>query len=450
MPKSYPTGISRTPTGEWKIVAYATSPRTSKIEKRKATLDASATVRDAVLKRDALVQEIRAGGALRAQGSLTVNDYALRWWPVLETRVRSIGTRDRYRGYLYNHILPDLGGWDIRQIDPMALKEWMTKPRDRHELTNERPGRTKQEPEPYSVQTINSWWRLLKMMLQDAVGDLGLPRDPTLRIEPLADEVDPDALGDDTINTLNATEVVSLLSVCKQHYPQWFAFVVLGFAIGARPGELRPLRWGKDLDPETGKLTIRRSQRGKQLGPTKTKKPRTFELPPEVLTVLKEHRIWLARNGHPAAGSELVFPRSGKHWRARIVSKYVRSRVAHDLTEKAGHFWSETALDRPLDRMGELAGIDRPISPKVFRRTLNDLARKEAGLNNVVTRALTGHSSIEMQERYSSVDLEEKREGLAKVINLFREKEGLVTGLPEGLFGPIPDMPQQRKSRVTG
>lgn len=443
MAKIYPTGITRDSTGAWKIVAYATSSRTGKIEKRKATLEPSKTVRDAVLKRDALVQEIRAGGVLRAQGSLTVLDYAKRWWPVVEERVQSVLTRDRYRGYLYNHILPDLGAWDIRQIDPMALKEWLYKQRDRHELINELPGRTKREPAPYSVHTVNSWWRVLKMMLQDAVGDLGLPRDPTLRIEPREEKLDPDKLGDETINTLNATEVVALLNVCKVHYPQWFAFVVLGFSIGARPGELRPLRWGKDLEEDTGKITIRRSQSGPQLGPTKTKEARSFELPPEIMTVLKEHRRWLARNGHPATNTELVFPRSGRMWRAT-------RNVSHDRAETKGNFWARTALDKPLDRMGVLAGIGRPISPKVFRRTLNDVARKEAKLNNLVTRAFTGHKSIEMQEVYSTVDLAEKREGLAKIISIYQAREGLVKGLVGGLFGSIPDLLRPEKKAANG
>ena len=53
-----------------------------------------------------------------------------------------------------------------------------------------------------------------------------------------------------------------------------------------------------------------------------------------------------------------------------------------------------------------------------MRRTFNDLARK-AHVHDLVIRAIDGHRTAEMQNRYSTVEGEETRAGVAKVIGLF-------------------------------
>jgi integrase len=414
--KNYPDGISRTSSGDWKIRVVRADPRTHKRREKKWTLPNSATLKDAVLKHDELVQEILSGGRPK-QGGWTVTAYAASWLNRRLPRLASDLTRERYQLALDNHILPMFGDWMIEAIDSMAIDEWMVKPRNRFELHDEMPARAllpKREPEPYSPDTINGWWRIFKMMLQDAVNELGLPRDPTLGVRPLPKRTKIDK----ETNTLTAEEVTTLFTVCQRDYPQWFAFIVLGFAIGARPGELRPLRWGTDLDLDTGKLTLRQSQSRRYVGPTKTKTEREMLLPPEVIEVLRWHKIWLKNARHPAADGPLVFPPSGTRWRPG------RWRSMASRAPATNNYLAASALDRPFAAMIEASKISRHITPKAFRRTFNDIARKAAGLNNVVTRALTGHQSIEMQETYSTVDLQEKRAGLTKVFSLFKVDTG--------------------------
>jgi integrase len=265
---NYPSGIQRASNGEWKIRVVKTDPRTGKRVPKKATLPSSATLKDAVLKHDELAQAILSGGRPK-QGGWTVSAYAASWMKRRAPRLGSELTRERYKLALSNHILPAFGEWMIDAVDKMAIDEWLVKPRNRFELHDEMPARAllpKRDAEDYSPETINGWWRILKMMLQDAVNELGLTRDPTLGVRPLPKRTKIDK----ETNTLTAEEVTLLFTICQRDYPQWFAFIVLGFAIGARPGELRPLRWGTDLDLDTGKLTLRQSQSGKYLGPTKS------------------------------------------------------------------------------------------------------------------------------------------------------------------------------------
>jgi hypothetical protein len=61
-----------------------------------------------------------------------------------------------------------------------------------------------------------------------------------------------------------------------------------------------------------------------------------------------------------------------------------------------------------------------------LRRTFQDLCRA-ASVHDFVARSISGHATLEMQRRYSSVDGAEVRNGLAKVISLagFREAREL-------------------------
>jgi integrase len=63
------------------------------------------------------------------------------------------------------------------------------------------------------------------------------------------------------------------------------------------------------------------------------------------------------------------------------------------------------------------AKIKKLITPKAMRRTAQDLSRL-AGVNDLVTRAVSGHSDIAMQELYSTVRGEEMRKSLTAVVQL--------------------------------
>lgn len=57
-----------------------------------------------------------------------------------------------------------------------------------------------------------------------------------------------------------------------------------------------------------------------------------------------------------------------------------------------------------------------------MRRTFRDLARA-ASISDIVTRAISGHATPEMQRRYSMVGGAEVRAGLAKVIDIATGRE---------------------------
>jgi hypothetical protein len=61
--------------------------------------------------------------------------------------------------------------------------------------------------------------------------------------------------------------------------------------------------------------------------------------------------------------------------------------------------------------------MSKKITPRGMRRTFQDLARA-AEVKDVVTRAISGHVTEEMQRHYSTVRPEEVRSGIARVVSL--------------------------------
>jgi integrase len=82
-----------------------------------------------------------------------------------------------------------------------------------------------------------------------------------------------------------------------------------------------------------------------------------------------------------------------------------------------GGFRAGSCLAKPIVEIAKGAKIKKHLTARFMRRTFQDLGR-QAQVHDFVVRAISGHSTMAMQERYSSVAGEEVRAGLAKVISL--------------------------------
>jgi integrase len=90
----------------------------------------------------------------------------------------------------------------------------------------------------------------------------------------------------------------------------------------------------------------------------------------------------------------------------------------------SGGWRSPTCLDKPIRRIARAAGIAKHLSPKFMRRTFQDLGRA-ADVHDLVVRAISGHTTRQMQDHYSSVAPAEVRDGLARVLSLAGFREAL-------------------------
>jgi hypothetical protein len=155
---------------------------------------------------------------------------------------------------------------------------------------------------------------------------------------------------------------------------------------------------------ESGELLIRRSATlGIVNERTKTKRRLRIPLPSALVDILRWQSDALPKG--PMRESELLFP------------------------SKTGELRASSVLDKPIRDIAEAAKIQKHLTPKLMRRTFQDLSRA-AQVHDFVTRAISGHATSAMHEHYSSVAASEVREGLARVISLarFREAHGCAGG----------------------
>ena len=130
---------------------------------------------------------------------------------------------------------------------------------------------------------------------------------------------------------------------------------------------------------------------------TKQKRRYGIDLPQEAMAVLKWH-VDTQLTTPEQQESELLFP------------------------SITGGFRSPSVLTQPLDDVAEAIGLGKRFTQRGMRRTFNDLARA-ARVEAFVTRSISGHLTERMHELYSTVNADEQRAGIAKVIDLMSARE---------------------------
>jgi integrase len=241
---------------------------------------------------------------------------------------------------------------------------------------------------PYARDTVHGWYRVLRTMTRDAMDDLRLERDPTLRIS------FPPARSRSASNSLSSEELARFLTAMRERFPHHFAITAVLAFTGLRFCHASALRW-EDWERETGVLRIMRKQVRGQVGEVSRKKraPRECPVEPDLALILREHRKRMLAEQAPGLESGWMFP------------------------SQVGTLRAPSSLEKAWLRCLKVAGINRRFTIHGLRYTFTDLVRR-AKADAVVRRALTGHVTEAMQDHYSSVGLEEKRSAVAKVHRL--------------------------------
>jgi integrase len=81
-----------------------------------------------------------------------------------------------------------------------------------------------------------------------------------------------------------------------------------------------------------------------------------------------------------------------------------------------GGFRGANCLQKPFRACAKAAGLDKRFTPRGMRRTFNDLARR-AKLESIVIKSVSGHRTEAMKDLYSTVGVEEQREGIGLVLS---------------------------------
>ena len=259
----------------------------------------------------------------------------------------------------------------------------------------------------YSPRTVNSWLAILRVIINSFVEEMELARNPVAGIKNL-DTSERPAYTEEEPNSLTAEEVQRFLGAMRDRFPQHFTIVALGFATGLRPSSMRPLRRSGPLADvlwEKGVLLVRRSHTRRQevMETTKTKLRQRLPLPVDLMDILHWHVERLPKG--PMQTSDLLFPAT------------------------TGGFRSASCLDKPFREVTKVIKLSKKITPRAMRRTFQDLARA-AEVNDIVTRAISGHVTKAMQRHYSTVAPVEVLEGIGKVVSLTKAREAMARKSP--------------------
>jgi integrase len=309
-------------------------------------------------------------------------------------RVKSAKSRQKWESVIRLHLAPVFGDLFVDAIRRTDIKTWKESMGEMIEAGELHPN------------TANDRLALLGRILGAAAVDFEWERNPMTGIDRFDTSEHP-TYTEEEPNSLTVEEVRRFLAALKGAFPQHFAMTALGFATGLRPSSLRPLRRCgllADVKWDESVLLVRRSQTvgDEVMETTKTKKRQKLFLPTELLDVLRwhvDHQIPEAIK----AKTDLLFP------------------------SETGGFRAASALKVPFEKTAEAIGLGKRVTPRAMRRTYQDLARA-AEMKDLVTRAISGHATEQMQQHYSTVAQTEMRQGIAKIISLAGVREAMTSG----------------------
>lgn len=378
-------GVWRRRDGGFHVRARTTDPRTNKLREVNRELPNVSRAKDAFAWLQTELERIRSGSQPEVSIAPAFHAFAAEVFKrkVDLGKIRSAAGRAKWESVLETHLYPAFGDILMDQLRSSDIKAWQSKTAAKIKAGDMAP------------TTANTILAVLRQITDEAVEDFDL-RDPMRGVD-MFDTREHNTYTEEEPNSLAPEDVPRFLGKLRELHPEHFGFTFLGFTTGLRPSSLRPLRRDgatPDIKWDEGLLLIRRSQTlgDEVMETTKTDLHQRLALPRELLKVLQWHvDTQLLRK--KMRMSELLFP------------------------SVVGGFRSRSCLDKPFKAVSEAMELRYNFTPRGMRRTYQDLARA-AGIHDVVTRAISGHATPEMQQRYSTARGDEVKLALSKVARI--------------------------------
>lgn len=327
-----------------------------------------------------LKAELEATIATEAEVGQTLSDYFVFWRRQKATLGNvTLSTLEKYDDQWRNIVERRLGQLYVDEVRAVDLKRFLI------DLVES----------GYKRSYVQGIWSFVGQVLRDAVVTLELERDPTRGVKLAGGSA---AEGDEK-RALSVEQLGQLLATAREFFPNWYVFTTLMAGTGMRTGEARALRW-ENVDLEAGVVKVVEAvDRQGRVGRPKTRSSRRrIAIPHKLREMLVEHRRELEHGSPERFASGLVFP-----------SPHFGSKVT-------GWFFGPTAFRNILERMCNMAGIPR-ITPHELRHTFVTIL-KELGTDQIMTKALAGHVTDSMTERYAHISDEPKRQVTESVLRL--------------------------------
>lgn len=381
-------------------------PRTGRTRQKHQVFEG--TLEDAVAARARLRPEPSEGRPTRPR----FGQYATQWLKT-HSKARKLepSTRGRYEGDLANLVV-DFGEWWLDAITYKDLLEWQVR-----------------VSEEFAAPTVNGWLRTMRLIFEAAMSEGVVSQNPARKLPALPERRTKGARG----RSLSIAHLRAFITSAERlgalgaeldderrdawargkHGPRGYGdglapemvrMVTVLLWTGARIGEVVALRWEDVLE---GELAIERSVwRGNEKA-TKTDDPRRVPLVAPLNDTLQEQRRWLMETQHPGFGSGLVFPSRPQQAKAGQSRRKV---------EEISWYRSQSGPRDAITKICTHAQVPR-ITPHALRRTFEDLLR-EAGVDDLVRRAMAGWRTDRAQGIYATVRREDRDLAASKVIEL--------------------------------
>ena len=227
------------------------------------------------------LQEVENGANPEANKALTfrqLTDKYLKYHAEIYLRE---STYDTYTGFLNLHILPVIGDMKVIEITLNTINEYIRIKQKEGKLTN---------------CTINKHLVLMKSILNHAVDNGLIVRNPADRLKKLKEEKIEQ-------QCLTMDEVFAVLDTAKKHYPDFHPLLFTAIFTGMRLGEIRALTWDR-VNFVKGCIKVDRNVYKNKFTEPKTRtSKREINIPDDLIKVLKEWRLRC-----PNGELNLVFP----------------------------------------------------------------------------------------------------------------------------------------------
>ena len=245
-----------------------------------------------------------------------------------------------YRGYIDNHIKPNIGDIPLNKLSSLHLQKLYKKL-----LTSGRVERieSKGQPKGLSAKTVRNINQVISSAMDFARDQKLISSNPT-------DGCALPKLEHKEMKTLPAEQLASFLREAKESGV--FELYYIELATGLRRGELLGLKW-EDIDLAQGSLRVQRQIariNGEVIGaPLKTKNAyRTLPLSADAVGVLQEQRKKSGNSPYvfPSPAGGPISPDSVLHMLHRVLKRAGLSKVRfHDLI----HTFATLALQNGVD-----------------------------------------------------------------------------------------------------
>lgn len=378
-------GVWRRRDGGYHVRGRITDPRTGKRREVNRELPDAPNARAALVWLQTEMEKLKAGEVEAGPAIPQFHAFATSVFERKQAlgKIRSAAGRMKWKGILEHHLVPAFGDFYMDQLRSTDVKAWQSR----------LAGLIKRDE--MAPATANTILGVLRQIADEAVDDFDI-RDPMRGVDAF-DMREHSTYTEEEPNSLAPAAVPKFLAAMRELHPDHYAFAFVGITTGLRPSSLRPLRREgahADVKWKEGLLIVRRSHThgDEVMETTKTDLHQRLALPPEMLEVLRWH-VETRLLHTKMRMSELLFP------------------------SVTGGFRARSCLDKPFAEAADAIKLPYAFTPRGMRRTYQDLARA-AGIHDAVTRAISGHATVEMQMRYSTARSNEVRSALQRMSSI--------------------------------